>query len=204
VTLALAIWGAVTGTAAILFEAAKYFRDRPKLSLKLHIEMSIGFAPELGVDVRNQGRQPTTVTKVALRPDGQAEIQKDGVLIATGRFELGLEDENPAVVMPGQVEQFRVFLSGWPGPIHADEPLRSYVVDSHDRVSWGPAAPVLRVFLNEGWKPPDDTDPAVLSPLPNAPLRPDPVEPRWKVWKPKEFRKPSLPPPQAWPSGPVP
>jgi hypothetical protein len=199
VTLALAIWGAVTGTAAIAFEAAKYLRDRPKLSLSLHIEMKRGSLPEFGIDVRNQGRQPTTVMKAALRPDGETEIEKDGVLIATGKFALGLEDETPTVVMPGHVGQFYASLSKWPGPIYADEPLRSYVVDSNDHLIWGPAAPVLRVLLNDGWKPPADTDPDLLLALPGAPLRPEPVEPRWKVWKPKELRKPSLPPPQAWP-----
>jgi hypothetical protein len=199
VTLALAIWGAVTGTASILLEAFKYLRDRPRLSLSVTLGFPRGYSPEIGVDVRNQGRQPTTVMKVALRPEGEAEIEKDGVTLASGQFELGLDDERPVVVMPGQVAQFRVSLTRWPGPIHADEPLRAYVVDSHDRLTWGGTAP-LRVFLNEGWRP-EEATPDVLKPLPGAPIRPTAVEPRWKLWKPKELRRPSLPPPQAWPPG---
>lgn len=197
-TLALAIAGAVAGTAALLFDVLKYLLDRPRLSLKLHFEQRLGSAPEVGIDVRNRGRQPTTIMTAALRPEGTAEIEQDGVKLGEGHLNFALSETPTVVAAHGGVAQFRVLLSRWPGPVHADVPIRAYVVDSHDRLTWGPAAPILRVFLNGGWKPPD-AQPEALVPLPDAPLRPEPVEPSWKLWKDRELRKPSLPPPQAWP-----
>ncbi len=127
-------------------------------------------------------------------PDGESTIERDGDIIATGDFTIGLDDERPEVVMPGEVIQVGVSLGRWPGPIHADTPLRLYAVALPNRRIWGPAAPILRALLNSGWKPHDATT-DVLTPLPGAPLRPRAVEPRWKLWKNKELRKPSLPPP---------
>lgn len=142
----------------------------------------------------------SSVTRTQLRyvPDGGASVEKDGVTIATGDIAIGLDDDRPEVVMPGQVIQVGVSLTRWPGPVHADEPLRLYAVALPNRRIWGPAAPILRALLNGGWNP-VDAPPEALTPLPGAPFRPKAVEPRWKLWTHKELRKPSLPPPHVWP-----
>jgi hypothetical protein len=197
-TLGLALWGAVTGTVGTIVALLNFLRDRPNLHLGLTTRMERGYTPEIIAEVKNRGRQPTTIMDVELVSEGRVEIQKGGVTIATGLFTLGLADEEPRVVKPGEVARFPVSLSRWPGPVHADEPLRLHVVDSHERETWGPAIPVLRVFLNAGWQPPG-ADEDVTAPLPDAPIRPSAVEPRWKLWKSRELRRPSRPPPHAGP-----
>lgn len=186
------------GTAGAAVALLGFFRDRPHLSLSINFGIKRGFSPEIVATVHNTGRQPTTVMEVGLVTEGQAEIVKEGMTIATGNFTLGLDDDRPEVVLPGQVIQLGVSLSRWPGPVHADEPLRLYAIALPNRRVWGPSAPILRALLNSGWKP-SDAAPEVMRPLPNAPVRPKAVEPWWKLWADKELRKPSLPPPQAWP-----
>jgi hypothetical protein len=133
VTLALAIWGALIGTIGAVIASLKFVRDQPKLSLGLSTHLHRRYAPDIIVNVQNRGRQPTTIMQVELLSEGEAEIWKDNVKVGVGRFTLGLEDEEPRVVMPGAVARFAVSLTRWPGPIHADEPLRVHVVDSHGR-----------------------------------------------------------------------
>jgi hypothetical protein len=77
----------------------------------------------------------------------------------------------------------------------ADTPMRPYVIDSHNRRTWGPAGAILRMMLNSGVPAPAGTDPRYLEPPPDyEPLTPDPVEPMWKLWKPKWQRRPNKPP----------
>jgi hypothetical protein len=77
----------------------------------------------------------------------------------------------------------------------ADFPLRAYAVDSRGRTSWGPAKAFLREIVNSGGPLPQGTKPEYLEPPPDMrPLLPDPVAKRWELWKPKNHRKPQLPP----------
>ena len=155
----------------------------------------------IGIDVTNRGRQPTTILKAAFRAEGEAEIRhpESGEVVGSGTIDITLSEEPTVVAAHGGVHRFRTPLSEWPGPFHADDPLRAYVIDSHrNEPTWGPAPPILRMLLNYGWHP-AGASPDVLEPAPNAPVRPKPVEPRWKLWRPKELRKPPLPDRVGWP-----
>jgi hypothetical protein len=199
-TLALAIFGAVTGGLGALLDLLRFTFDRPRLVVGFDVTRSTTEPATIGIDVTNRGRQPTTILKAAFRPDTEAEIRHpgSGVVVATGSIDLTLSEEPTVVAAHGGVHQFRVSLKGWPGPFHADEPLRAYVIDSHrNKATWGPAQPILRMLLRNGWKP-GDAAPENLDPAP-GPIRPKPVESRWKLWKPKELRRPPLPPKGGWP-----
>lgn len=195
-TLAIAIVGLVVGLASGLAQVLAFLRDRAKLSITFDGTMESGYTPDLCVLVANKGRQPTTVVSAALVVGGDMEIRGEGeeTPFYTGPIELGVDEgEVPAVVMPGEVSRFCVSLSKWPGLVHADDPLRPYVVDIRNRRTWGPALPFLRVFLKWGWEPPGVSDPRLLEPAPGGPRPTSPVEPRWKLWKPAELRKAHLP-----------
>jgi hypothetical protein len=98
-------------------------------------------------------------------------------------------------VEPGGIARFGVELLAWPDMFFADTPMRPYVIDSHNRRTWGPAAAILRMILNMGVAPPPGTDPRYLEPPRDyEPLTADPVEPMWKLWKPKWQRRPNKPP----------
>lgn len=102
-TLALAIWGAVTGTIVTVVEVVKYLFDRPRLVVGFHLNRSIGKPPEIGINVTNRGRRPTTIMKAAFAPDSEAQIAlEEGVVVATGRVDLTLGDE-PTVIAANAV-----------------------------------------------------------------------------------------------------
>jgi hypothetical protein len=154
----------------------------------------------IGIDVTNRGRRPTTILKAAFRGEWEAEIRDPdtGDVVGSGTMDLTLSEEPTVIAAHNGVHRFRTPLSEWPGPYHADEPLRAYVIDSYkNRPTWGLAPPILRMLLNGGWRP-SGASPEALAPL-SGPIRPKPVEPRWKLWKEKDLRKPPLPPSVAWP-----
>jgi hypothetical protein len=190
----------VTGGLGVLLDLLRYAFDRPRLVVGFHMSRSVGEPAVIGIDVTNRGRRPTTILKAAYRPDTEAEMSYpgSGIVIGSGRIDLNLSEGPTVVAAHGGVHQFRKSLSTWPAPLHADDPFRVYVIDSYkNRPTWGPAVPILRMLLNTGWQPPG-ASPESLEPAP-GPIRPKPVEPRWKVWKHKDFRKPPLPPSNAWP-----
>lgn len=200
-TLALAIIGAITGSVAVILDLLRYVFDRPRLVVGFKTTRSVEVPAMIGIHVTNRGRRPTTILKAAFRPDeAEAEIRHPdtGAVAGSGTIDLTLSEEPTVVAAHGGVHQFRAQLRDWPGPFHADEPLRAFVIDSYsNRPIWGPAQPLLRMLLNTGWKP-SGASPEVLRPA-SGPIRPKPVEPRWKVWKQKDFRKPPLPEKVAWP-----
>lgn len=192
-TLTLAIIGAVTGVVGMLLDVARYTLDRPRLVVGFHVSRSFPDPALIGIDVTNRGRRPTTILKAAFKSDGEAEVRDpdSGALLGTGAVELTLSAEPTVVPAHGGVQQFRTPLTEWPGPFHADEPLRAYVIDSYKNgPTWGPAPPILRMLLNAGWKP-SSAPAGSLDPAPR-PMRAKPVEPRWKLWKEKELRKPPI------------
>jgi hypothetical protein len=202
-TLALAILGAVTGTAATLLDLLRYAFDRPRLIVGFNVTRSVEVPAMVGIDVTNRGRRPTTILKAAFRPDVEAELRhpESGAVAASvaasWTIDLTLSEEPTVIAAHGGVRRFRTPLNEWPSPIHADVPLRAYVIDSYaNRPTWGPAPPILRMLLNNGWQP-TGAPPGALDPA--GPIRPQRVEPRWKLWKPKDLRNPQLPPKAAWP-----
>ena len=177
----------------MLLDVARYVLDRPRLAVEIHVSRSIPDPALIGVDVTNRGRQPTTILKAAFKSDAEAEIRHPdtGAVMGTGDLELTLSQDPTVIAAHNGVHQFRTSMTQWPGPFHADEPLRAYVIDSHkNRPTWGPAKPVLRMLLMAGWEP-SDASPESLQPAPR-PMRAKPVEPRWKLWKHKELRKPPI------------
>lgn len=106
-----------------------------------------------------------------------------------------LHEHHVVLVPPGNVQRFGWTLESWPNMIFADTPLRPYVIDSYNRRTWGPAGALLRLFLNSGVPVPAGTDPRLVEPPADyQPLTPDPIEPKWKLWKPRWQRFPKPPP----------
>jgi hypothetical protein len=147
------------------------------------------------VTVSNRGRQATTIKRAALVGAAGEWSMGEGPHAAPVRPEIDLLDGGIALVEPGNVARFGFELRQWPRMFPADTPMRPYVIDTHNRRTWGPAAPILRMLLNSGVPPPPGTDPRYLEPPADyEPIAPDPVEPMWKLWKPKWQRRPSKPP----------
>jgi hypothetical protein len=68
-TLALAIFGAVTGGIGALLDVLQYTFDRPRLVVGFRTSRSVDDPAVIGIDVTNRGRRPTTILKAAYRPD---------------------------------------------------------------------------------------------------------------------------------------
>lgn len=189
-TLVLAIIGALTGCIALTLNLLRFARERPQLVISFHVEAHMGSLPEVGLDVANRGGESTTIVKAALQADAETELSKDGIVFAAGKIEHDLSGGALATVAPGGVARFRRSVAEWPGMIHLDTPVRPYVVDSHGRTTWGEALPMMRLLVHTGWRPQGTVDPRLLESSGN-PVTPSPVEPRWKLWKPRSLRKPS-------------
>jgi hypothetical protein len=173
--------------------------DRPRLIVGFHTSRSIEVPAMIGIDVTNRGRRPTTILKAAFRPDSEVEIAHPvtGAVAASGSIDLTLSEEPTVIAAHGGFHRFRTALNEWPTPVFADDPLRPFVIDSHtNRPTWGPALPLLRMLLNNGWRP-SGARAELLEP--HGPVKPKPVEPRWKLWKSQDQRNPPLPPPFAHP-----
>jgi hypothetical protein len=190
VTLLIALIGATTGIAALLLDGLRYFRDRPQLVISFKAEIHLGTLPVTGFDVANRGRQATTIVKAALQFEGEATLEKDGIVFGTGKLEHDLSGGALTVVSPGGVARFRWEVDGWPSMLGLDDPVRPYVIDAHGRTTWGDAYPLTRFITSAGWRPaPGTVDPRLLKQA-EGPVTPSPIEPIWKFWKPKYLRKP--------------
>jgi len=69
ITLAIAIWGAVTGSIALFVRLRSFIRDRAKLKIKPFFEKSYStnsLPPtiRLGVKIANEGRRPASLDRV--------------------------------------------------------------------------------------------------------------------------------------------
>lgn len=185
----IAILGAVTGSLALSLQGATYLRDRPKLAVRYSARASLEAPAEIVIDVANNGRQPITLTEAGLLLDHEVTMSKPGARGMSGKVRLNLDAGQHRLPAPGGTTQYVLALAHWPNPLfHADLPLRPYVVDSGRRTHWAGAAPILRSLLNFGWEPPADTPPMLLKPITEA-VEVSPVEPPWKLWKPKGLRK---------------
>lgn len=190
---AIAVIGAATGVTALAMQVGTYIRDRPQLEIGYRASSNIEGETYLAIDAANNGRQPTTLIQAGFLVDMKLELSnetKKDLPSVAGKVEIQLDQGAHRLVPPGGTTRYLLTLDKWPGEmIHADTPLRPFVVDSRRRRLWGGAAPALRLLLNKGWKPPDATPRHLLEPMP-GPIEVAAVEPRWKLWKSKGLRKP--------------
>lgn len=189
-TTALAIWGAVTGTASVGLQGGASYRDRVNLNVNVRCHNS-ETEHVLLIEVSNRGRQPTTIIEVGFLIKAEVTYELiERKIVNTAPFKIRWDDGTPVMLKPGELHQFAHDLTDWPDPmIHADSPMRSYAVDSHGRKSWGSPSPFLRMMMGWGWQPKGVVDTRLVEPM-DEPLIAEPVTPRWKLWKPKGERLP--------------
>lgn len=187
----LAAWGAATGTLAVGVQTANHLRDRSKLSVGAGWDSQLPDIDTLWIRVANQGRQPTTLIEAGflVKTETQFEVIERAIR-GTGSYHLRWDDGNPVLLRPGEVHQYRHRLTKWPETlVHADEPLRPFVLDAANRESWGMPGPFLRMMMDSGWHPSGPMD-ARLTERSPEPLKAEPVTAGWKLWRPSHERKP--------------
>jgi hypothetical protein len=191
-TTALAVLGAVTGTASVGLQASAHFRDRVKLAVGASSTHTIEDVHTLKLRVSNRGRRPTTLVEAGLLIDMDVRVEFEATkFITTGPFSIRLDDGHPVLLQPGEVHEYTQNLTGWPDPmIHADSPLRPYVMDSFGHQVWAEPTNVFRKLMERGWQPKGAVDARLVEPPPE-PLLAKPVTPRWKFWRPEHERKPT-------------
>jgi hypothetical protein len=186
-TAGVAIWGAITGTAALALNAAKEFRDRPDLRMSLSYGVDID-GSWWQVAVTNHGRRPVTVVEAGIL------IALDFITVTTdqngrateGRFQptIWTTEEEPYLLQPGDMRRHRGDLAEWPSMlVTADMPIRAFATDSRGKRAFTAPAYALRDLLSAGWSP-DDEVPDDYRDASN-PILPKPLAPRWKIWRPR-------------------
>jgi hypothetical protein len=186
VTLAIAIWGAVLGTASIALQLMTAVRDRPHLAVDGNATITRGGPYEFAVKVANRGRRATTVVQVGLEVSGgvwQANITASGQQRIVPVIPVS-DEGDVRLLQPGEVTSYEMTPHAVLFPI--DSPLRPYAIDSHGHISWSRAQPFLRWFFDAGWRPVNAG--TELSEPSARPLYVAPVAPVWHVWKPRSLR----------------
>jgi hypothetical protein len=192
-TLALATIGAITGTASAVAQVLSTLRDRPRIKLNFYIKTAVGQRPEATLEVTNAGQRATTVREAGFYAKETEFITYRGSephLSGKGAITFGIA--RSIFLEAGESKQFFATPDTIDMGLHADLPLRLYAIDIHGRRIWGKAAPITRMLLGEDPPLRDDDPPGVkmlLGPS-EKPLFPAQVEPRWKVWKRRELRRP--------------
>jgi hypothetical protein len=193
-TAALAIVGAATGVASLAVQSAVAHRDRARLRLRADVTTIYGKPPRIVIDVLNDSPRGTTVREVGLYAlPVRIEVAQDGE--RPGRPGLAEIDypfrRRPFFMEANETRQLAGFPDIFSERVHADQPLRVYAIDARNRRVWGPAAPYVRLAVGENPPIEESDDAAVKSCLqPDDTKRdPWPVEPGWKVWKPRELRR---------------
>lgn len=84
VTLITAIWGALTGTLALVVQALQYFADRGKLVVAAHMSQRVDRANpksriSVDVDVVNLGRRPISIEHVGIMLPNPPKKEKEVV-----------------------------------------------------------------------------------------------------------------------------
>lgn len=185
----VAIWGAALSTILGLVKFYEFWRDRPRLAVSAHMERDRQtYHPILGVDVANNGRQPTTILEAGFMPAASEYTinAPDGSDLPVN-MPIRIDDGEVRLVAPGGVVRYRMLFDNVPSMLHVDEPLRAYVVDSNKRTAWGIGIPMFRTMMLSGWRPPPNTDPRSLEP-PEQPWEPKPLFRKWQIWKPRHLR----------------
>jgi urease beta subunit len=173
--------------AALAVSLRREWIDRARLHVAADADVELG-SDDAGIifTVENQGRQPITIGEVG------AEFHVDRVSVIETEVPRGglpaIPRSSRIRIEPGGHHQARVpvdvnILRVW----HADVPMRPYVVHA-DRRTYGTTFAPYRELLIQGWKPETPPPPEALEPR-DPPLRTKPVEPRWKLWKPRSLRR---------------
>lgn len=208
ITLALAVWGAVTGSASAAAAVYTQLRDRPRLKLAGQVQKSMDAESVLAVEISNSGRRPTTVREVGFFEDfAEFSFRKPGAdePFASSRGEVGCVVARSIFLEAGQTKTFDATTPVFALGRHVDEPLRLYAKDINGRRIWGDASPALRILVG--------MNPRLESLVPEARQRvvptgetrlPAKVEASWKFWKRRELRQPTAwrnpaPPPMGGP-----
>lgn len=185
----LAIYGAAVGTLSAGVQASVLWRDRPQLTVGAGATTHRGERPQAWIEVHNHGTRPTTVREVGFSAGPTSfEVPQKG-LSGSGNMTFAVSKDF-VFLEPGQT----VRLQGTPRSVdygyHADHPLRPYAIDGRNRYVWGKAGAVIRWLI--GPEPPiSPEDPPGFTELlrpSREPILPKPVEPWWKLWKPREQR----------------
>lgn len=188
VTMGLAIWGALTGTLSVGVQSATHLRDRVKIAVGGRFDQTEE-RHMLTIRASNRGRQPTTLIEAAWLVKVEARVEVFPTDLIEGPFSIQGPDREPVLLAPGEIHDFTIRLAGWPDPlVHADTPLRPYVIDSHGRHHYGEPAPFLRMMLVGGWQPQGAVDTRLVE-TPAEPILAEPVAPRWKLWRADHERK---------------
>lgn len=191
VTIGVAIWGAITGTAALYLNAVKEIRDRPNVEVGLSYGVDTE-GPHWEVEVANHGRRPVTIVEVGLRIalDFEMETNFSGESISN-KFEPKLweAEGDPYLLASNEIRRHPHRPADWPSILlTAEMPVRAYAVDSYGATNASNARHMFLDFQSFGWKPRGRLDPGTKEKT--SPIRPKPLAPRWKMWRPANERGP--------------
>lgn len=191
VTLGVAIWGAITGTAALYLNAIKVMRDRPKIE----VGMSYGVDPDgphWEVEVANHGRRPVTVVEAGLRIALDFDLFtnfSEESLSNTFEPKIWDADVDPYLLAPNEIRRHSHRLTLWPSMLlTAEMPVRAYAIDSYGKGVSSSANHAFIDLLAAGWRPQGTLDPTITKR--DSPIQPKPLAARWKIWRPAHERGP--------------
>jgi hypothetical protein len=140
----------------------------------------------LRINVSNRGKRATTIVQVGFEVSGgvwNANVNGTGEQRIIPILRLS-EDGAVRVLQPGEVTSYE---SAPKVALHyIDSPLRPFAIDSHGRLTWGRAHPLLRWFYDAGWRPVNVG--TILAEPSERPLYVAPVAPIWQIWKPRALR----------------
>lgn len=193
-TTALAILGSITGVSSLAVETLTARRERSQLRFKVDVQTIIGRPPRVVIDIFNDSPRATTVREVGL----YARPVRVSVAHAAGGESAGYAEidfpfsDQPFFMEANEMRRFAGFPDIFSHGIHADMPLRAYAVDGRNRRTWETSAgPYCRHMLGD--RPPIEEDDAEglkrLMRTDGIERSPWPVEPRWKLWKPRDMRR---------------
>lgn len=183
-TIALAIWGAVTGTAGVLLGLIVLWLDRPKLNLHGYWIRRGPDQAKFHIVIHNAGRRPTSVVELGLATSLREPIPDalrnfvDMALVPKDPQDVS---DKPLLLSPGATEIFRLDMNNGPLPVHADTPLVIYARAATGRGAVGPETS-LRRLLEGGWQPPAGSDPKLLDPLPSG-IKVKSAQRWWRWWR---------------------
>jgi hypothetical protein len=150
---------------------------------------------ELLFTIENRGSRGVTVGEVG------AEFSADGAVPAHLDIEHGgIEAQSRSArsrIEPGGFLELTVSVH-YPAIWHVDVPMRPFA-QHRDKRTYGKTFVPFRELLLSGWKPPKPIPSELYEPA-DPPLATDPVEPRWKFWKPERLRRADT----GWASNPPP
>jgi len=190
ITTALAIWGAFLSSVLGAVKLLEFWRDRPTLRVEANLSITMDVPhPLLSITVSNRGRQPVTIVQAGFLVDADVTLTGKSGVETPGQLKLRIDGGEIQPVTPGGVARYEQLFDRLPQTVHADFPLRAYVIDSNTCTTYGGASRLFRRAIHHGWRPPADTDPQLLAKAPE-PIKPRPVYRRWQVWKPKGTRPP--------------